>query len=332
MEEYVITFHKTQICLGGSWFSHLDQFVCIIIQLIQNSLEPDMKNPLYHSQAGYETAMQYYDLTVARGPVPYESRTVDTRFGNTHILIGGPEAGAPVLLFHGWNGSAAGVGNEFPFLFTKYRVYMPDIVGHAGKSGPNRPSPQGSNYADWAKDVLDALNLDKVFTLGISGGGWMTLKFSAYFPEHVEKSVALSTDGLSGSNTLAILYWMLPAAILPNEWTLLRFLSFTTSPNVKKTQADSQGFIEAMSLLKHFKPQGNPGLLTDDELRRITSPFMLLMGEHERIFKPSESIERAKRLIPGLRAAEIVKDAGHIMTMDQPEIIMEKVTSFFEQN
>jgi pimeloyl-ACP methyl ester carboxylesterase len=86
-----------------------------------------------------------------------------------------------------------------------------------------------------------------------------------------------------------------------------------------------------MSLLKHYKPQNNPGMLSDDELRRITSPFMLLMGEHERLFKSHESVERAKRLIPGLHTAEILKDAGHIMTMDQPEIIREKVLRFFEQ-
>jgi len=138
-----------------------------------------MTNPLYRSQAGYEAAMKFYDLTAARGPVPYESRTVGTRIGDTHILIGGPKAGLPVLLFRGWNGSAAGVGSEFPFLFTKYRVYMPDIVGHTEKSAPNRPSPQGSNYAHWAKDILDSLRLDKIFVVGISGGGWMTLKFSS---------------------------------------------------------------------------------------------------------------------------------------------------------
>jgi pimeloyl-ACP methyl ester carboxylesterase len=195
-----------------------------------------MTNPLYRSQAGYEAAMKYYDLTVARGPVPYESQTINTCFGATHVLIGGPEEGAPVLLFHGWNGSAAGVGSEFPFLFTKYRVYMPDVVGHTGKSAQTRPSPQGSNYADWAKDVLDGLDLNKVFVVGISGGGWMTLKFSVYYPDRVTRAVALSTDGLAGSNILDILYWMVPVAIFPNERTISRFFSFATSPNVKKPQ------------------------------------------------------------------------------------------------
>jgi len=291
-----------------------------------------MNNNIYRSQAGYEAAMQYYDRTVARGPVPYESRTIDTRFGSTYVLIGGPEDGPPVLLFHGWNGSAAGVGGEFPFLFAKYRVYMPDVVGHAGKSAPTRPSPLGSNYADWAKDVIDELHVDQAFVLGISGGGWLTLKFSAHYPDQVIRSAALSADGLAGSNTLGILYWMLPAAIMPNERTIARFFSFATSPNVKKTKEVSQDFFESRSLLKHYKPQGNPGMLTDDELRRITSPFTLLMGEHERIFKSHESIERAKRLIPGLRAAEIVKDAGHIMTIDQPDMVKEKVLSFFEKS
>jgi pimeloyl-ACP methyl ester carboxylesterase len=33
---------------------------------------------------------------------------VPTRLGETHVLVTGPEAGQPLVLFHGWNTNAGG--------------------------------------------------------------------------------------------------------------------------------------------------------------------------------------------------------------------------------
>jgi len=52
------------------------------------------------------------------------------------------------------------------------------------------------------------------------------------------------------------------------------------------------------------------------------------MGEYERIFFPTISIERAKQFIPGLVSAELVADAGHVMTTDQPEWVKKRILDF----
>lgn len=286
---------------------------------------------LYRSQASYASLMALYDVALTRGPVPYETRMLNTRYGQTHVVIGGPIDGQPLVLFHGWNGSAAGIGSEFPFLFTSFRVYMPDIIGHAGKSAPNRPKTSEATYADWASDVLDALKIQRAVIVGISGGGWMTLKFAAYYPDRVSRAVAVSTDGLSSMNTWGALWGMLPAALFPNRITIGWFSEFVTSPNVPKGER-VKAFAEGMQvLLKHFKTQNNPGLLSDDELRRIHSPVLVLMGEYERIFRPYVAIKRAKHLIPGLISAEIVPNAGHLMTADQPEWVEQRILKFIHE-
>lgn len=285
---------------------------------------------LYRSKAGYAAVMALYDLALSQGPVPYETRFVDTRHGQTHVVIGGPADGQPVILFHGWNGSAAGAGVDFPFLFPSFRVYVPDIIGHAGRSAPHRPKPVGSTYADWASDVLDALNIPQALVLGISGGGWMTLKFAAYYPQRVVRAVVMSTDGLSSTNAWGMLGGMLPAALLPNRTTTRWFMEFVTSRH-RPQDRQAQGFADAMLiLLRHFKTQGNPGLLPDEELRRITSPLLVLMGEYERIFRPQVAIERARKLIPGLVSAESVMNAGHLMTADQPDWLKQRILRFIQ--
>lgn len=271
--------------------------------------------------------MALYERELSRGPTSYKTQVVRTRFGDTHIVIGGPKNGDPLLLFHGWNGSAAGIGGEFPFLFSSYRVYMPDIIGHAGKSAPHRLPLEGPDYAHWTSDLLDALALDQIRVLGISGGGWMTLKFAAYYSDRIVKAVALSTDGLSSVNLPGVICWMLPAAIFPNRFTVKRFFQFTTSSNGEQGSG-LESFAEMLALLKHFKTQRNPGLLSDQELSQITAPLLVLMGADERIFSPQKAITRAEQLIPGLVNAEIVPNAGHMMTIDQPGFLSQRILGF----
>ena len=285
---------------------------------------------IYKSKAGYEAIMALYDSALAHAPVQYETATVKTRYGHTHVLMGGPVNGQSIVVFHGWNGNAAGVGSEFPFLFDSFRVYMPDIIGHPGRSSANRPSVTGSTFADWTADVLDALNIQKSIVLGISGGGWVTLKFASYYPQKVSQAVVISTDGLSPTNTLGMLWGMLPVALFPNRTTAGWFLKFMTSPNTPK-EDHAQAFAKTMRIfIKHFKTQGNPGQLTNDELRQITSPLLVLMGEYERVFKLQTAVERANSLIPGLVSAEIVPNAGHLVTADQPDWLKHRVLKFIQ--
>lgn len=288
-------------------------------------------SPLFRSQAGYAAFMAMYDAALQAGPVAYETRMVGTRFGETHVVLGGPADAPPLILFHGWNGSACNTGAEFPFAFAEHRVVIPDIIGHPGKSAPSRPPTAGSPYADWACDLLDGLGLEKVVAMGISGGGWMTLKLAAYAPERVVKGVALSTDGLTPLTWTRIMFGISPAALWPNPTTIGWFMRTARWPDAPMDSL-SQDFGRGLELtLKHFRTQRNPGLLTEDELRRVASPTLVLMGEHERFFDPHRAIARAQALIPGLVAAEVVPHAGHMMTVDQPEYLKARVERFLRE-
>jgi pimeloyl-ACP methyl ester carboxylesterase len=286
-------------------------------------------SPLFRSQSGYEALMAMYEEALAAGPVHYETRFVDSRFGPSHVIIGGPPEAPPLVLFHGWNGNASNIGADFPFVFSGYRVYMPDIVGHPGKSAPARPPIAGSTYSDWACDVLDGLGLERAVVMGISGGGWMTLKLAAHAPERILKGVALSTDGLTPITWTRVL-GIAPAAVWPNRTTMRWFVDTATSPE-GKIGGRADDFARGLEpILKHFRTQRNPGLLSDDELRRIHRPLLILMGEHERFFDSPRAVARAQALIPGV-IAEIVPHAGHVMTIDQPDYLRERVMRFLLQ-
>ena len=286
---------------------------------------------LYRSSLGYSLAMEQYDAAIKDSPVRLQQRYFKTSFGETHVLSAGLESAPPLILLHGWNGNAAGVCNDFPFLFRTYHVFAPDIIGHSGRSAPSRPPTAGTAYADWLLDVLDSLRLPVVRLVGISGGGWLALKLAGRASRRAHSVAAISTDGLS---KLRILPMALSRAALaplyPTPTTVRWFVELITSPNGRRPEPFERFARGFLPILKHFKTQRNPGLITDEELARISSPTLLLFGREECFFDPLKSINRAKRLIPGLAAAEIVANAGHAITVDQPEILELRISRFLE--
>lgn len=79
---------------------------------------------------------------------------------------------------------------------------------------------------------------------------------------------------------------------------------------------------------KYFKGTMPPGPLTDDELRRITSPMLVLVGEYERTYNPSAAVARAHRLILGLVSADMLAHAGHTLMQEQPEVAATRILAF----
>jgi len=75
---------------------------------------------------------------------------------------------------------------------------------------------------------------------------------------------------------------------------------------------------------KYFKGTMPPGPLTDDELRRITSPMLVLVGEYERTYNPSA----AHRFIPGLVSADMLAHAGHTLMQEQLEVAATRILAF----
>jgi pimeloyl-ACP methyl ester carboxylesterase len=288
---------------------------------------------LFTSSKGYEVVMAAYDAEVARAPVPYQSQLVSTRYGATHILSGGPLDAPPVFLFHHWWSSAAGIGASFPFLFPSYHVYMPDIIGQMGKSAPTRPPTDGPAYAEWVADLFDALGLSQAILIGVSGGSWVVLKCAAYAPERVKSAVVVSAVGLSGSFSRWTQFVRSPLfgiviGLFPFRpaigWAARSF----TGPYASGSPWYAS-FVEGIYLgRRYFKGTMPPGPLTDDELRRITSPTLVLIGEQEHLYHPSAAVARARRLIPGLVSADVIADAGHTLMQEQPEVAATRILAF----
>ena len=53
---------------------------------------------LYRSPDGYEKVIAHYDRMLNGMGIPYQSQYIETRFGQTHLIVCGKKEGKPVVL------------------------------------------------------------------------------------------------------------------------------------------------------------------------------------------------------------------------------------------
>jgi hypothetical protein len=56
--------------------------------------------PMFTSPAGEAEVMRAYQASMDKWPVCYKELTVPTSFGETHVIVSGPESAQPVVLIH----------------------------------------------------------------------------------------------------------------------------------------------------------------------------------------------------------------------------------------
>ena len=67
-----------------------------------------------------------------------------------------------------------------------------------------------------------------------------------------------------------------------------------------------------------------------NQLKSLTMPVLVLIGDND-IINNESSLEEAKKYLPNVQT-EIIKNAGHFLSIDQPEIVDRKVLDFLNQN
>jgi len=282
------------------------------------------KLPIFAGPAGRAKYMEAYEAMFALWKVPHESIDLKTGYGSTHINVSGPDDGYPLMLLH-----AAGLSSTVWFaniaeLSTHHRVYAVDVIGDAGKSVVDRLMKKPTDYAKWLKEVFDGLNIARCDLLGHSYGGWLTLNMALAYPERLGKIVLLAPAASFrplGFITKLILY-LGEFKIHPPARSMLKAAA-------AKGTVLEEIFIHLMEEVTRSCSPATiyPTVYTDEELKQINRPALLLIGAGDKIYNPKKAVDRAQRLMPDL-TAEIIPKAGHLLIMDQPKIINARILEF----
>jgi pimeloyl-ACP methyl ester carboxylesterase len=287
------------------------------------------ENSVFKTQEGEAKSMLAYDMVLTLWPTPYEELDVSTCFGVTHIIASGPKEGNPIILLHGQDSTATSWTYNIRELSRNFRVFAVDTIGDMGKSKPIRPPKNRKDYADWLNDVFDRLKIQKADLVGYSYGGFLATNFAIVHPERLNRIVLLA-PGIPniGSPTLRWAYYGMPMIFLPSRFTIKRFIHGTSTKDYSAYDPVHEQMIIGMTNMRHvsfIRPT-----FTDEELEQIAMPTLLLIGDHEIMYEPRKTLERAKQLIPNLRV-KLVTCAGHMLNSDQPTIVNQCILEFLRE-
>ncbi len=285
---------------------------------------------LFKTTEGEAKTIAAYDAALAHWPVSYTELDLPTRFGDTHIIASGTDGAKPIILLHGQNSSAISWIYTISDLSRDFKAYAIDTIGDMGKSKPVRLPSSREDYSTWLLEIFDQLKVEKADLIGISYGGFLGVNFALTFPDRLNHIVLLA-PGIPnfGSPTMQWANYGMPMMLLQSRFTAKRFINGISmkgySPEDPVHEQMILGMIN-MKKLSFMRP-----VFTDEELKRMSVPTLLLIGDHEIMYEPHKALDSASRLIPNLKT-ELIPNASHFLIRDQPELTNAHILNFLKSN
>ena len=296
------------------------------------------------------------DQVLARYGVPASSQfyEISTPRLRLHVIESGH--GEPVVFVHGGNSVAAGWIPLLARLHERFQLFAPDRPGCGLTTTFNyahvalRPHAVGFVGA-----VMDALRLPRAAIVGNSMGGYFALAYALAHPERVSKLVLVGEPAGSApeirlANRLIgtrIINSALFASVLrPGPRAQRNSFENMLVADVNRVPRDLLDCLTAASMIPGAKESWitmNEGFFTPagtglfaprspltyalrPELDRLKPPTLLLWGDRDTFGAPALGQEMA-RLMPNGRC-DVIRNAGHMVWIDQPDICAERIDSF----
>jgi pimeloyl-ACP methyl ester carboxylesterase len=289
------------------------------------------QHTVFRSTEGEAEYTAAYNSALARWPIPYQELSIPTRLGPAHVIACGPINAPPLVLLHGQGLSALSWSACIPALTEHYRVYAPDNVNDLGKTSMTRMVQGRSDFYVWLVDLLDGLKLKDPAVAGHCFGGWMGMTLALLAPKRVSRLVVLAPQAaFSRSILLGYPFWFLyryvQLKLRPSHERALKLARWITSPACPVQGLSYDALVDA--IFQYSPPRTIlASAFTDDELRCIKTPTLLLTGENEIFYSPQQAAARAARLMPAVHT-EMMPGCGHALILEQPQPAARRMLEF----
>jgi pimeloyl-ACP methyl ester carboxylesterase len=256
-----------------------------------------MGRTVWRDEAARGRLDAWYDRFRDRIAGPVEGREVPSRHGPCHVLLAGPADAPPLVCLHAMRTGAAHLLSELGPLLGRFRLVAPDLPGQSVRGPQVRLSLADDSYARWLLDVLDGLGLGEADVFGVSFGGFVARLTANTAPDRVRRLVLLVPAGIAnGSHWKGLTRMALPLVryrLRRSERNLRRLLA----PLLTTWDDDWAAYMGESVRDMPFDLR-IPPLATDEELRKLTMP-VLVLGADEDISFPGEAVvRRVKALVP----------------------------------
>jgi 3-oxoadipate enol-lactonase len=257
---------------------------------------------------------------------------------DTGVPPGRPDA--PTVFFgHGLLFSGRMFAAQVERLRDRYRCVTIDWRGQ-GKSPAADGLADMDTLSEDALAVIEQLGLGVVHYVGLSMGGFVGMRLAARHPQVIRSLVLLDTSAgpedpekVSRYRLLAKVYGVLGMRPVRGRVEPIMF-----GPTFL---ADPASLPHRQAWMSELAAAGRTGIkkaiygVTDreaiaDELHRISAPTLVVVGADD-VATPVAKAEAIAAAIPGARL-EVVADAGHSSTIEQPEALSDLIEAFVDQH
>lgn len=275
--------------------------------------------------------------------------------GQVCVYESGEEDAPPVLLLHGSMYDEARLiwHNLAPELSKTRRVFALDFPRH-GQSRPWTGKVDQECLNQVVNRALQEFDLAPLPLIGLSMGGGVAISYALKYPDQVSGAVLMGPGGLGYKVPNQFISWLfikIPGALR----AITRYYGKLSTEKLQKTMASSLhdgeitiDFGDLVAILT--EEAGRKWEFREDALddwqKEVLAPFKLkvnflpkidelscptlwLRGENDPLIRQKD-IEEAARLSKG--KLHIVKNAGHLIPLEQPEEVSLGVKGFLERN
>ncbi|HOX45551.1 MAG TPA: alpha/beta hydrolase [Myxococcota bacterium] len=292
----------------------------------------------FHPFRSAEARAEYFaslEPRERRWPIPSEDRVVETSWARTFVRVGGLAGGPPLVLMHGAATNSLSWECNIQGLSERHRTYAIDNPYDVGRSVYARDASSVDDYVAWLDETLSALGLaGGIDLVGMSYGAWLTAKYTLAHPERVARAVllvpALTVQNVRFVWVVRCLLSMLDRRLSQNfaRWTLRdAYEQGPRSRQLVEEIADDGLALSKKCISRHVVL---PTRLEDAEWRRLTTPMLVLVGEHEKHYHPAKAVAHLARVAPRVKV-EVIAGAGHDLAAVFPELVNRKVLAFLEE-
>jgi len=286
-------------------------------------LAPDGELGSWVSDAAREKFMVAYERAFALWPQPVEEFDIETATATTRVHAYRPHPGGdPVVLLSMFN--AAGLYPYVAALAGEGPVYGIDLPGDPNPSVARALMTPPASCAAWLDELLGKLSDRPAHLVGYSYGGWIAMNQAIRAPGRVASITLLDPAGLTKLD--ARFWWWLSISGLatltpmPLRRRLARWLA---SPGMAEPElvtlmwAGTRGY--------RAEPKF-PAVLTNDELRAIDVPVLLVAGARSALLTPAEARARG-RLMPHAEVAIVPGSHGGFNRIDE---LNDRIAAFIQ--
>lgn len=246
------------------------------------------------------------------------------RVGEVEVAYDREGRGASVILLHAAYLDRKIWFRTFPALAARFDTIAVDLPGHGESSAPVDWRPE---MIPFLIDLAAALGVQRAHWIGSSFGGGLIIRLAATRPQLTDRLALFAPTGIPKREMDAARERM-PKSRSP--WDAFRE-AFEDPELATRERFDEFSRLQKISapFFRRYQATHPPDYATAGwvaEMRRVSSPTLLIWGDRDRIIPPPMD-RRTNEEIPGSRLV-VLPGARHFPFLDRPEEVNRLLVDF----